>query len=149
VATAAAHDRTTGAQAGAASTGHAIWAGGEPLPINVTMEPGQATEAEMVAALGDGLVVNRFHYTNVVHPLDTVLTAMTRDGVFRVEGGEVKEAVADMRYTQNVLEAFGHVRAVGRETVTNSEYGEGAYRGPALVVDSWRFHEPPEQEPRG
>ena len=38
--------------------------------------------------LDRGLLVTRFHYTNPVHPKLAIVTGMTRDGTFLVEGGK-------------------------------------------------------------
>ena len=54
-------------------------------------------------------MVTRFHYTNVLDPMKTVLTGMTRDGTFLVEDGQVVGPVRNLRYTENVLEALGRV----------------------------------------
>ena len=57
--------------------------------------------------------MTRFHYTNVVHPKQAVITGMTRDGLFLVEGGRISGPVRDLRFTQGYLEALDGVEAVG------------------------------------
>ena len=56
-----------------------------PLPLNLRMEPGDRTLEQLVASTERGLLVTRFHYTNVVSEKETVLTGMTRDGTFAID----------------------------------------------------------------
>ncbi|HUU90256.1 MAG TPA: metallopeptidase TldD-related protein, partial [Phycisphaerae bacterium] len=48
-------------------------------------------------------------YTNILDPMKTVLTGMTRDGTFLVEDGRIVHPVRNLRYTENVLEALGRI----------------------------------------
>jgi predicted Zn-dependent protease len=86
-----------------------------------------------------GLYITRFWYTRTVHPRDCVVTGMTRDGVFLIEGGQLTKPVKDLRFTQSYLEALANVSAVGRERKTLiGEYG-GSVCVPAVKIDSFNF----------
>ena len=50
--------------------------------------------------------MTRFHYTNPVHPKLAIVTGMTRDGTFLVEGGRIVGPVRNLRFTQSYLEAL-------------------------------------------
>jgi predicted Zn-dependent protease len=138
------HDRFTGARAGQPSTGHALppdndWG---PMPLNLSMAPGEATREEMLASMSRGLVVTRFHYLNGL--LDTrraLFTGMTRDGTFLVLGGEVAGAVANLRFTEPMLEAFSRIAAVGRERQSLGSWtGRGATcTVPPLLIRDFHF----------
>jgi PmbA protein len=96
------------------STGHALpqpatWG---PVPVNLFMQTGDTPAERMVAETERGILVTRFHYTNMVHPMRTVMTGMTRDGTFLIEGGKVVGGVKNMRFTQSVMEALGRVAAI-------------------------------------
>ena len=67
---------------------------------------------ELIGGLDRGLLVTRFHYTNVVHPKLAMITGMTRDGTFLVEGGKIVGPVRNLRFTQSSLEALAGVSAV-------------------------------------
>ena len=110
-------DSETAARAGRASTGHGLPAPNTygPFPLNMLMAPGGASHDELVGGLDRGLLVTRFHYTNVVHPKLAIITGMTRDGLFLVEGGKVVGPVRNLRFTQSYLEALAGVEAVGAE----------------------------------
>jgi predicted Zn-dependent protease len=111
------HDAGTARRAGRASTGHGLPAPNTygPFPINMVMDAGNATRDELIGGLERGLLVTRFHYTNVVHPKLAMITGMTRDGLFLVEDGRVVGPVRNLRFTQSYLDALAGVEAVGRE----------------------------------
>ncbi len=140
VASAVVYDSYTGNREGKPSTGHALPAPNPygPFPLNLIMGTGGATKSEMLASVDRGLWVTRFHYVNIVHPMQTVLTGMTRDGTFLIEKGEIVGPVKNFRFTQSVLEALSAVRMIGRDTVFASSHSEGAVV-PALLVDRFRF----------
>ena len=79
------------------------------------MARGDASFEELVGGLDRGLLVTRFHYTNPVHPKKVIITGMTRDGTFLVEGGEVVGPVRNLRFTMSYLDALANVEAVSRE----------------------------------
>jgi predicted Zn-dependent protease len=135
------YDLRTARQAGTASTGHGLPPPNPegPFPLNVFMEPGESDLASMIAATERGLLVTRFHYTNVVHPVESTITGMTRDGTFLIEDGEVAYPVKNLRFTQSVLEALANTSAIGRDTELASEFFFSASRVPAITVDSFNF----------
>jgi predicted Zn-dependent protease len=103
------------------------------------MEPGEASLEEMIASTERGLLVTRFHYTNIVHPLESTITGMTRDGTFLIEHGEIARPVKNFRFTQSILEALAQTSMVGRETELASEFFFSASRVPGLKVESFNF----------
>jgi len=135
------YDLRTAARAGKAPTGHALPAPNPegPYPLNLFMDPGDATVEQMVAATDRGLLVTRFHYSNIVHPVESVITGMTRDGTFLIEGGEVTRPVKNLRFTQSILEALASTTMIGRTTELASEFFFSASRVPALRIEGFRF----------
>ncbi|MGZ5354242.1 MAG: TldD/PmbA family protein [Actinomycetota bacterium] len=135
------YDLRTAKQAGTKSTGHALPPPNPegPFPLNVFMEPGPASVEDMIAGTERGLLVTRFHYSNVVHPVESTITGMTRDGTFLIEHGEIAYPVKNFRFTQSILDALRDTSMVGRETELASEFFFSASRVPALKVDSFNF----------
>ncbi len=134
------HDAATAARAGVASTGHGLPAPNPwgPCPIHAAMAAGTTPRAALVAGLPDGLLVTRFHYTNVVHPKLAVVTGTTRDGTFLVRDGEVVAPVRNLRFTQSYLDALAAVEAVSSERrLLRGELG--AVLVPAVRIGAWRF----------
>jgi predicted Zn-dependent protease len=110
------YDSYTAGEAGTRSTGHAIpYADFGAMPMNVFVEPGRADLGELLGSVKRGLLVTRFHYTNLVHPSKVVITGMTRDGTFLIENGKVSHPVKNMRFTHSALDALRNVEAVGSE----------------------------------
>jgi PmbA protein len=104
----------------------------------MAMAGGAASRDELVAGLERGLLVTRFHYTNPVHPKLAIVTGMTRDGTFLVEGGKIVGPVRNLRFTQSYLDALAGTSAVSKERRTLR--GDlGGVVVPALRIDSWTF----------
>ena len=134
------YDAQTAARDGRRSTGHGLPAPNPygPFPINMVMDAGTTPRDELIAGLDRGLLVTRFHYTNTVHPKLAIVTGMTRDGTFLVEGGRIVGPVRNLRYTQSYLDALRAVSAVGRERKTLKGF-LGSAVVPALRIDAWTF----------
>ena len=137
----AVYDLRTAKQAGTQTTGHALPAPNPegPFPLNLLLEPGDASMQDMIAATERGVLVTRFHYSNVVLPVESVITGMTRDGTFLIENGEVVNPVKNLRFTQSILEALTNTTMVGRETELASEFFFSASRVPGLRIEGFNF----------
>ena len=122
------------------STGHALPAGSTfgPIPSNMFLATGDATIEEMVESTKKGIFVSRFWYTRPVHPLNVVVTGMTRDGTFLIEDGKITSPVKNLRFTQSYLEAMNRVEAVGKESMLHHAIA-GVSRIPALKIAKWTF----------
>jgi predicted Zn-dependent protease len=110
------YDRQTAARDGRESTGHALPAPNTagPLPTNLVLGTGDASDADLLRGVERGIWVTRFWYVNVVHPTQTVLTGMTRDGTFLIEHGELGRPIRNLRFTTSVLDALASVEAIGQ-----------------------------------
>ena len=134
------YDAQTAARDGVASTGHGLPAPNPygPFPLNQVMAAGSASREELIGGLDRGLLVTRFHYTNPVHPKLAIVTGMTRDGTFLVEGGRILGPVKNLRFTQSYLDAMAGTVAVARERKTLKGFLGGVVV-PALRIESWSF----------
>ena len=134
------YDSQTAARDGVASTGHGLPAPNPygPFPLNQVMAAGTASREELVGGLERGLLVTRFHYTNPVHPKLAIVTGMTRDGTFLVEGGRILGPVKNLRFTQSYLEAMAGTVAVAQERKTLKGFLGGVVV-PALRIEGWTF----------
>jgi len=136
------YDTFTANREGKSSTGHSLPAPNTmgPIPINLFMAPGQATKEEMLAATERGIWVTRFHYTNPVHPMKTILTGMTRDGTFLIENGKITRPLKNLRFTQSILEAFENADMLGSELkMVKSDWGSMATCAPAARIHGFTF----------
>ena len=105
------------ARTGRPNTGHALPAPNAqgPLPIDLVLEAGDSSAAEMIASVKRGVYVTRFHYVNIEDPIRAVLTGMTRDGTFLIENGELTRPVKNLRFTQSAIETLDTTLAVSAE----------------------------------
>lgn len=135
------HDRRSAKHAGTESTGHALPPPNPegPFPLNLFLEPGDSSLEDMIGTTQRGLLVTRFHYSNIVHPMESIITGMTRDGTWLIENGEVKQPVKNFRFTQSIVEALRNVEQVGSETELASEFFFSSSRVPALRISSFQF----------
>ncbi len=101
------------------------------------------TEADLVAGLDDGLLLTCLWYIREVDPQTLLLTGLTRDGVYRVEGGEITGAVNNFRFNESpvdMLRRYTHAS----ETVPSfsREWGEDYFSRtatPALRVPDFNM----------
>jgi predicted Zn-dependent protease len=133
-------DSYTAGKEGRESTGHALPAGNTfgPVPGNLFLGTGDARLDDMVASTKRGVWVSRFWYTRPVHPLNVVVTGMTRDGTFLIEDGKITSPIRNLRFTQSYLEAMNRVEAVGRTAMLSNAI-LGVSRVPALKIRRWTF----------
>ena len=139
-----AHDRRTSARAGTDSTGHAIHGGDlyGPVPTNLHFRPGSQSQEEMIASVDRGLFVSAFNYCRILDPRTQVITGLTRNGTFLIEGGEIAGAVSNLRFTQSIVGALapGQIIGVGSDArLANSEVGPGLVSTPSLHLAEWHF----------
>jgi PmbA protein len=128
-------DRRTAPKLAMAPSGH--YSGSNefgPFPFNTIASPGEASLEELVGGISNGFLVTRFHYVNILDRPATTLTGMTRDGTFRISGGEIGEAVHNFRFAQSVLDGLRSVDGVGADLAAFApEYGSfGSTVAPAL-----------------
>jgi PmbA protein len=135
------YDRRVGKEAGKPSTGHALPSPNPegPFPLNLFLAPGDADVEQMIAATERGLLVTRFHYSNIVNPIEASITGMTRDGTFLIENGEIVGPVMNFRFTQPILSALSATTMIGRDAVLASEFFFSASRVPALKIEAFNF----------
>ena len=133
-------DRRTAKRAGdgRTSTGHALSApaqGFGPLPLNLAVPGGEATRDELVERIGEGIYVTRLHYLGVVDPREGIITGMTRDGTFRIEGGKVSKPLVNLRFTTSFPKLVESLVGLGNdvELVNRSDFYDERYPFGTLV----------------
>ncbi len=124
VARAVVYDSFTANREGKENTGHALPAPNTfgPLPMHLMMAAGEASREDLFKGIERGVYVTRFHYCNVVHPVRTLFTGMTRDGTFLIEHGELTRPVKSFRFTQSILETLAAVEAISKQRLQVRDY---------------------------
>ena len=130
------YDSYTAGREGRESTGHGTGGGlnERPAAMNMYLGGGGASVGEMIASTAKGLLITRFNYTNLLRETDAVVTGMTRDGTFLIEGGRVTRAVKNLRFTESLLRAFSNLESLGSEI----KVGQGI-AAPAAKIRGFRF----------
>jgi len=76
-----------------------------------TVTPDTPVE-EMVASTNRGILVTRLWYIREVDPYQKIMTGMTRDGTFLVEGGKITRGLRNFRFNQDLIELLSNVEAL-------------------------------------
>ncbi len=134
--------RSTAKAAHEKPTGHGFALPNEygEAPMNLVFSGGDSSLEKMVASTARGLLVTRLWYIREVDPYEKVMTGMTRDGLFLVEGGRVTTAVRNFRFNQSILEMLRNVELLGPAVRAT---GEEAFEMvvPAMKVRDFHFSE--------
>ncbi|MBN2334771.1 TldD/PmbA family protein [Candidatus Bathyarchaeota archaeon] len=125
------------------STGHALpkfsrgfYYRGVPLPVNQIVEPGDSTVDEMIEDTKKGVYISRLHYVNPIRRDKAVISGLTRDACWYIEGGEIKYPIKVMRFTDAVPKVLGEIDLIGgKKTVAKM----GMVTTPPIRVGSFRF----------
>ncbi|MCW2787615.1 MAG: TldD/PmbA family protein [Marmoricola sp.] len=101
-------------------TGLALTPGIDNLVLEIA--GGSGSTEDLVAGLDDGLLVTCLWYIREVDPQTLLLTGLTRDGVYRVQGGEITGVVNNFRFNESPVDllrrftaASATVPSFGRE----------------------------------
>ena len=119
------HNSFTAGKEGKRTTGHAPPAfteyagvGDRPGPGNMIMTAGDATLDEAIEDTKRGIFVNTVHYVNPAEPTRLVLTGLTRDGTYLIEGGELSKPIVNLRFTDSMLSALKAIPLIGKQLKT-------------------------------
>lgn len=84
-------------------------------PGNLLLEGGAtgASTADLVASTERGLLLTCLWYIREVDPASLLLTGLTRDGVYLVEGGEVVGQVNNFRFNESPIDLVRRASEVG------------------------------------
>jgi PmbA protein len=113
-------------------------------PLNVVFAPPAAGEErtveQMIAATERGILVTRLWYIREVEPYEKLLTGMTRDGTFWVEGGKVRHGLRNFRFNQSVIQLLQNVLEMSRPVRASGEESFDMVV-PAMKVRDFNFTE--------
>ncbi|MCL2202936.1 MAG: TldD/PmbA family protein [Defluviitaleaceae bacterium] len=133
------YDNKRAAKHGVKPTGHCaqMWGGMGAIPLNVLVEAGTSSLADIIASTPKGIFVNEFHYTNFVNPRNLQITGLTRNGAFLIEDGKLGAPISTVRFTESLLDAFCHITAISSEREKVSGLGIGLI--PAVRIENFHF----------
>ncbi len=92
--------------------------------LSLATQDGTGDVQALVGGLDDGLLLTCMWYVREVDPRTLLLTGLTRDGVYRVRGGEVVGAVTNFRFNESPIDLLDRVEVVGESVPTiGREFG--------------------------
>lgn len=104
---------------------------------------GSGSTADLVAGLDDGLLLTCLWYIREVDPQTLLLTGLTRDGVYRVQGGEIVGAVNNFRFNESPVDLLRrYTAASATEPSFSREWGDDYFSRtatPALRVPDFNM----------
>ncbi|MCZ2074034.1 MAG: TldD/PmbA family protein [Bryobacterales bacterium] len=137
-----ARSRMAAQRDGAPPTGHGFPLPNETgeAPVNIVITGGDVPVDRMVASLDRGILVTRLWYIREVDPYEKIMTGMTRDGTFLVEGGRIRCGVRNFRFNQSLIEMLQNVEALSPSARVSGEETFDMVV-PAMQVTDFQFTE--------
>jgi PmbA protein len=136
------HARTTAKKMDAEPTGHGFALPNEygEAPMNLVWSGGNTPYDAMVSGTEGGILVTRLWYIREVDPYEKIMTGMTRDGTFLIEGGRIAGGIRNFRFNQSLIEMLSNVEALGPAV---RAAGEESFEMvvPAMKVRDFHFTE--------
>ncbi|MGC8933110.1 MAG: TldD/PmbA family protein [Candidatus Methanodesulfokora sp.] len=108
------HNRLTAKAMNTNTTANAGWV--SPQPWNIVISPGDMSNDELIEELRDGLIIRNATYLRFQDYRAGDFSAIIRDGLFKVEKGEIVGSARGLRLSDNVLRMLSNVFAVGRNS---------------------------------
>ena len=125
-------------------TGHGLPLPNEigEIPLNIVFAPPAEpkTVQQMVASTERGVLITRLWYIREVDPYEKILTGMTRDGTFYVEGGKVRHGIRNFRFNESLIEMLANVEEMGQPVRASGEESFDMVV-PAMKVKGFNFTE--------
>jgi predicted Zn-dependent protease len=104
--------------------------------------PAAPSLEDMLGSTDRGLLLTSLWYIREVDPQTLLLTGLTRDGVYLVEGGEVAGAVNNFRFNESPVDLLGRIAEIGATVRTlPREWADNFTRTamPPLRVDGFNM----------
>ena len=117
------------------NTGHALPAPHSegPMPLNIVVDPGGTAVEAMIRDITHGVLVTRTWYIRLVDQKQTLITGMTRDGLFLIERGRLTKGLKNMRFNESIIGALGRCELAS--ALVRSE----SHVLPAVKIEDFHF----------
>ncbi len=93
-----------------------------PLPWNVVVKEGQHDDKELLEGIKEGLFVNNITYVRFQDYRTGDFSGIIRDGLFKIENGEITNSVKGLRLSDNILHILQNANALSREALQISHW---------------------------
>jgi len=123
----------------AEATGIPYGSGGENIVMEVPGSEGDLNS--QISKVKDGLLLTTLWYIRMVDPVTSLLTGLTRDGVYQIKDGEVIGAVNNFRWNESPVDLLGRISSTGGTEITATREFEdmGRTATPAVVFDDFNM----------
>lgn len=126
---------TTRASSAMTSLPHAPM--GDNLILSV--DGGSGSFDDLAKSMERGLLITTLWYIRMVDPQTLLLTGLTRDGIYLVEGGEVQGAVNNFRWNDSPLNILNNIVKAGATEITQprewADYVDRVAMPPMIIKD--------------
>jgi predicted Zn-dependent protease len=102
--------------------------------FNVIIDGEGLSEQEMMKKVKRGLIINNLWYIRANDQKTADMTGMTRDGVLYFEDGEVKYAVNNFRFNEQLIDMTKKILATGKSVQIDI-----STKVPAILIDGFNF----------
>ncbi|GAC1436041.1 MAG: TldD/PmbA family protein [Terriglobales bacterium] len=111
-------------------------------PMNIVFEAPSPTKTveQMIASTERGILVTRLWYIREVDPYEKILTGMTRDGTFYIEGGKLQYGLRNFRFNESLIHMLSNVDDMGIPVRASGEESFDMVV-PAMKVRDFNFTE--------
>ena len=99
-----------------------------PLYLSLSIANGSKSQEELIQSVDNGVLVTNLFYNNFVNPPEGLCTGLTKDGLFKIENGEIAHSLKNMRWTDGLLSIFGNA-----EPAKDSRQVKGFFFGSAIT----------------
>lgn len=110
----------------------------EVYPFYPKVEKGDKSLEQIIKETKKGLFINRFHYLNIIDPMELTVTGMTRDGVYFIENGKIKHATNNLRFTESIIRAFQNLEVLSNKAI-NTNWFFGFKKVPGAKIKNFNF----------
>jgi len=138
------HNSLTSKKYKTESTANAGWI--VPHAWNIIVKGGKITEEELLKEVKEGLYINNITYVRFQDYSKGDFSAITRDGVFKIENGAITRAVRGLRLSDNIIHMLQNITNLSKEAKQVShwwmEFGTPSVTTPLILCRNTGFTTP-------
>lgn len=111
-----------------------------PYPSNILMSGSDKSVEELISSTENGIYVTRFWYIRTLDPQQLLMTGLTRDGVFLIKNGKIKDAINNYRFNESPINILNNIVDMSiAERIGGSESEDSKIVVPALKLSEFNF----------
>ena len=104
-----------------------------PQPIQLSMENGNKAVDSMIQSIDKGLYIKNAWYTRFQDNRNAVFSTVPRDGIFKVENGEIKGRISGVRISDSFGKIINNITDVSKE-LKNVKFWEEVF--PSIMASA-------------